>query len=98
MTIPANAKNKTPPGVEPEGVRVASGDRGDRSPRENRSMSENHRGMPSIAHARQRIAVISRRQTELGDVIKHGKPSNKFANAGEGREHYVSFIFNASIF
>lgn len=29
----ANAENKTPPGGEPEGVRVASGDRGDRSPR-----------------------------------------------------------------
>ena len=29
----ANAENETPPGAGPEGVRVASGDRGDRSPR-----------------------------------------------------------------
>ena len=34
----ANGKNKTPPGLQPEGVRVASGDRGDRSPRRDQSI------------------------------------------------------------
>ena len=71
MTIPANAQNKSPRVWRPEGVRVASGDRGDRSPQGNRSVNEKHERMLSIAHARQYIAISTRRQTDLSDLKQH---------------------------
>ncbi|MFK2890617.1 hypothetical protein [Dyella flagellata] len=64
----------------------------------NRSISKNFGQMPFAAHAWQHIASMARRQTEMCEVIQHDKPSNKLADMGEGREHYVSFIFNASAF
>lgn len=100
----ANAENKTPPDEEPEGVRVASGDRGDRSPRgEDQSMGWKR---PPFASRIPCTHGSTSRQSREGSVLAW--MTNDMANATlirkyispewRGREHYASPIIDASTF
>jgi hypothetical protein len=93
-------KTKRPRVWRPEGVRVASGDRGDRSPSAGSVFLEEIFAWRTAFHprARQRIAMQTRRHGNVGEVIRHENSTDDVADGGEGREHYARKIRNASEF
>ena len=93
-------KTKHPRVWRPEGVRVASGDRGDRSPRVGSVFQEEIFAWRTTFHprARQRIAMQSRPHDNVGEVMRHENSTDDVAISGEGREHYASKIRIASEF
>jgi hypothetical protein len=103
----ANAQEKTPPGGGPEGVRAASGDRGDRSPVAGRSVDGGAAVAPVGAwetrgrHARIRATLLRGGEQIRWRCVRavHGRVSlRKIAAVGEGCAPYARVFRNATHF